>query len=195
MLSSLTKEKCSEGKDKRHAFSQKGWQIVLPMLPPLKPPLHASSPFAIDKDVLIWWKRIHITPTHSPPGRPSGKFQTENRMGEFWARTQKILALNGSKYYGEIFQYSASGIFFLPGDPAWLNNRFQRIHFLIQTSTLLFPGNLRSYQAPKPLKDDEMALLQSGRGFPPCYPPRLNPLTIQRESSKGTGARKLARVG
>lgn len=45
--------------------------------------------------------------------------------------------------------------------------------FLIQTSILCLPGNLGSCQAPKPANDDEMALLQSGRGFSLCSLPRL----------------------
>lgn len=78
LLSSLTEVKSSDSKDKRHGFLQKGWQIVLPILPPLKTPLHPSSPFAIDKDVLILGRKgAQITPTlpHHQGGH-QGKFQS-----------------------------------------------------------------------------------------------------------------------
>ena len=49
--------------------------------------------------------------------------------------------------------------------------------FLIQISTLCLLGNLGSCQAPKPANDDEMALLQSGRGVFPLLSPKVKPVT------------------
>lgn len=112
-------------------------------------------------------------------------------MGEFWARTQKTLALNDGKYREKTLRLSASDISFLGSRLDSLTGSNKCI-FLIQT-TLYFPGNAGSCQAPKPA-NDETALLQSGRGFSLCSLPRLNPLPIQGEPSGGTGSRELARV-
>ena len=94
---------------------------------------------------------------------------------------------------GKYFDSQLPTFFFLgiPPDSVTSSNK---CIFLIQTSTLRLPGNLGSCQAPKPANDDEMALLQSGRGFSLCSLPRLNPLPIQRESSRGTGDQELARI-
>lgn len=98
MLSSLTKEKSRESKDKTQGFLQKGWQTVLTILPPLKTSLHARSPFAIDKDVLVSLRKgaqIPLTLPHHQGGHQancSTKNMLIDSIGNF-GRGDKRLAL------------------------------------------------------------------------------------------------------
>lgn len=66
--------------------------------------------------------------------------------------------------------------FFLGVRPDSVTGSTKRI-FSIQTSTLCFLGNLGFCQAPAPANDDEMALLQSGRGVFSLLSPKVKPLT------------------
>lgn len=163
----------------------------LPILPPLKTPLHAvlhlqqrCTQSSKDKGP----KSIPPLPHHQ--GGHQANFSPKNvlthSMGKCWVRTQKTLALNDGKYRGKTLPIFSLWYFF-PGHQAWLSNRFQQMHFLGSNLNPVLLRESRVLLGSQASERWRSGFTAKWEGVSPLLSPKVKPLTHPGESIQALG--------